>query len=401
MDGGYMGNIYFLVLTLLENYTYIRWLHIRCLVIILYLSTWSMIPSSRMIQKTKISGWLTQQSSSLQVVKYEDLFQVNLNGDKKFVGDGSYVETVHLMWVDPYIYYEDITPPPPQIVIILMQILLTEIHLLHPTRIYEAHSYLLHQKLPQWTKSTMECTQHKIFSQQLMSSFFSDFAGNSCARKHNKAKSKQEKKWAYSIFPGFGIAYARMNRSGVILILSFILSLFYFLIIFSNSPFSLCLHQSTPSPTVRPAPPRPPPLVWSGMRKHMTTSPPYLWTRLIQQWWCTPTLPTSTPTNAPPETYLSLRQWVESTMYFTIYYYDLFTLLPTLSPWSLNGFFIYMVIIYTTRIVERGFLETQKAKVIEMFKIINILMWWFSITKCGIEDWNGGFGITTCLIYIL
>ena len=102
---------------------------------------------------------------------------------------------------------------------------------------------------------------------------------------------------------GFGIAYAHINRSDVNSVLVFILYSLHLLTIFANFPFSLRLHhrQSTPPPTPEYAVP----LVWTGMRKNMTASPPNRQTRPIWWWRRTPSLSTYFPTTAPPGTHSS------------------------------------------------------------------------------------------------
>ena len=72
-------------------------------------------------------------------------------------------------------------------------------------------------------------------------------------------------------FPGFVIDYARINRSGVISVLLFILYSLYFLIICANFPFFIRLRQSTPPLTEYASL-----WVWAGVQKHMTASQPII-----------------------------------------------------------------------------------------------------------------------------
>ena len=90
-----------------------------------------------------------------------------------------------------------------------------------------------------------------------MFQLFSDFAGNSRARKPNKSQTN----WSnitYNII-------ARINRWFQLCIVSFILFSFYFLNICANFPFCvrLCHWRSTPPPPAR-----------AGIRKSNTASPP-------------------------------------------------------------------------------------------------------------------------------
>ena len=49
--------------------------------------------------------------------------------------------------------------------------------------------------------------------------FFSDFTGNSCTQKYSKAQTKRAHITGVQYFPIFGLAYARINRTGVIFVL--------------------------------------------------------------------------------------------------------------------------------------------------------------------------------------
>ena len=76
-----------------------------------------------------------------------------------------------------------------------------------------------------------------------------DFSGTSRARKLNKAQTKRSIIIGVQYFPVFGIAYALINRIGVRVVLSFILTSLHFLVICANSPFRLHLRyrqSSTP-----------------------------------------------------------------------------------------------------------------------------------------------------------
>ena len=68
----------------------------------------------------------------------------------------------------------------------------------------------------------------------------SDFSGNSRAQKLNKAQTKRANITGVQYFRGL-CSFARINRSGVNFVLSFKLSLFYFLTICANLPFHLRL----------------------------------------------------------------------------------------------------------------------------------------------------------------
>ena len=67
--------------------------------------------------------------------------------------------------------------------------------------------------------------------------------------------------------------------------------------------------QSMPPPTTEYSAP----LVWAGMRKHITAFPPVRWTRLIWWWWRTLPLPTSPQTTKPLGTHPSSSSKATST----------------------------------------------------------------------------------------
>ena len=70
------------------------------------------------------------------------------------------------------------------------------------------------------------------------------------AHKNLKTQTKQANITGIHYLSGFWFAYMRMKRSGVKFVLSFILSLFYFLKICASFPFRLHLRQSTLPPPV-------------------------------------------------------------------------------------------------------------------------------------------------------
>ena len=99
--------------------------------------------------------------------------------------------------------------------------------------------------------------------------FFSDFAGSLRAQKPKKLQTKQARISGSRVFPCFS---ACIDRGRQLRLLSFILSLFYFLAIYANFRFSLfrqarnrcrccdCDHVSV-LPDGTPSPPPSPPLI--------------------------------------------------------------------------------------------------------------------------------------------
>ena len=82
---------------------------------------------------------------------------------------------------------------------------------------------LLEDRYNHW-KDIVEENIYQVHSAKHFTGFFSDFAGNSCAQKPNKAKTKQENIIGIKYFRGLW-SYARINQSAVNFVLSSFFSL--------------------------------------------------------------------------------------------------------------------------------------------------------------------------------